>query len=234
MKIDPPLQKATLVKRYKRFLADVTLDSGELMTLHCPNTGSMDGCKTPGQPVWFSLSDNPKRKLPGTWEIIENEDNCLIGVNTSRANHLVEEAIIHGVIDELSGYPHLKREVKLDSGKSRLDFVLTKDLQQCFVEVKNVTLGGDNGQGFFPDAVTERGTKHLHELIQLKQQGARAVLLFCVQHTGIQRVSPAAHIDPKYAQTLAEAMNEGVEVLAYGAKLSPDEITLTIPVTVTF
>ncbi len=234
MIIDPPLQKAILVKRYKRFLADVTLEDGSPMTLHCPNTGSMEGCKTSGQPIWFSLSDNPKRKLPGTWEIIQDEQDYLIGVNTNRANHLVEEAIKNGVVKEFAGHSELKREVKLASGKSRLDFQLALGSKQCFIEVKNVTLGKHDGQGFFPDAVTARGTKHLEELIQLKEQGARAVLFFCVQHSGIERVSPAAHIDPKYSQTLLDAVSAGVEVIAYRARLAPTEIALETPIEITY
>lgn len=226
MKIDPPLQSGKLIKRYKRFFADIQLPDGDVMTIHCPNTGSMKNCNLPGQPVWYSLSDNPKRKLKGTWEMIETVDNDFIGVNTGRANRLVEEAIINGVITEFEGFTDLKREARLAHGKSRMDFLFYQGETPCYVEVKNVTLHEGDGRGYFPDAVTERGTKHLHELIDLKKQGARAVLLFCVQHTGIKTVAPAEHIDPVYSKTLQEAIDNGVEVIAYSTKLTPDEIIL--------
>jgi sugar fermentation stimulation protein A len=226
MQFEQPLQSAILVKRYKRFFADAQLADGSIITLHCPNTGSMQGCNLPEKRVWYSTSSNQNRKLPYTWEIIEVAPQVLVGVNTHRANHLVQEAIEQGVIAQLQGYQALRREVAYGDEKSRIDFLLESADKSCFVEVKNVTLGEANGQGYFPDAVTTRGQKHLRELAQVVQQGARAVLLFCVQHSGIERVAPAAHIDPDYAVALQQAMEQGVEVFAYKAVLSPENISL--------
>lgn len=226
MQFEQPLQSAILIKRYKRFFADAQLADGSVITLHCPNTGSMQGCNLPDKRVWYSTSSNQNRKLPYTWEIIEVAPQILVGVNTHRANHLVQEAIEQGVIAQLQGYHELRREVAYGDEKSRIDFLLRSADKSCFVEVKNVTLGEANGQGYFPDAVTTRGQKHLRELAQVVQQGARAVLLFCVQHSGIERVAPAAHIDPDYAVALQQAMAQGVEVFAYKAALSPENISL--------
>lgn len=230
MKLDPPLEQGILLRRYKRFLTDVQLPDGSEMTIHCPNTGSMKNCIAEGSPCWFSRSDNPKRKYPCTWEIATTPDGSLAGINTGRANALVKEAIENGVVAELQGYEKLRSEVKYGEENSRIDLLLEGDNERCFVEVKNVTLGLDandkSGNGFFPDAVTTRGTKHLRELMHQVEQGDRAVLFFCVQHTGIERVSPADHIDPTYGETLREAVKAGVEVLAYRAELSADEIVL--------
>ncbi len=226
MKFPKTLQSGTLIKRYKRFFADVQLADGTIITLHCPNTGSMQGCHIPGKPVWYSTSDNKKRKLPYTWELIEPEPQQYIGINTHLANALVLEAIEAGVITQLTAYDSIKREVKYGEENSRIDFLLTSGESQCYVEVKNVTLGVAGGQGYFPDAVTTRGQKHLRELMQVCQQGARAVLLFCVQHSGIERVSPADHIDADYGALLRQAIAAGVQVIAYKASLSPKEIFL--------
>ena len=195
----------------------------------------MLNCAEPGSTIWYSRSDNPKRKYPNTFELVETEDGSLAGINTGKANALVREALEAGLIKELKGYAHIKSEVRYGSENSRIDFCLSgndQDERDCFVEVKSVTLGLGNGLGMFPDAVTARGSKHLRELIQVHQQGNRAVLLFCVQHTGIERVEPADDIDPVYAATLKDAVKSGVEVLAYRADISPEEIKLTraIPV----
>jgi sugar fermentation stimulation protein A len=233
MKFKPSLQPATLLRRYKRFLADIELPTGERVTIHCPNTGSMKNCIVENSPCWYSISDNPNRKYPYTWEIATVPNGYLAGINTGRANALVEEAINNGLVAELSGYKHIKREVKYGAENSRIDFLLSDEKRaDCYVEVKSVTLAFENCQGFFPDAVSTRGTKHLRELMGMVDAGHRAVLFFCVQHTGIISVAPADDIDPVYAATLREANNRGVEVLAYQAEISAEEIVLTkaIPV----
>ena len=226
MKFTPPLMEARLIKRYKRFFADVELPDGSTLTLHCPNTGSMSHCLSIGQPCWYSLSDNPKRKLPGTLEITTSTLGARVGVNTHRANALVEEAVMSGVIKELAGYDQLRREVRYGEEKSRIDLLLEKESQQCFVEVKNVTLEQTGFHMQFPDAVTTRGTKHLRELMAMKQQGHRAVLFFCVQHSEAVSVSPAWEIDTSYCNTLLQAIDQGVEVIAYGCALGADEILI--------
>ncbi|WP_337016947.1 DNA/RNA nuclease SfsA [Leclercia sp. AS011] len=233
MQFTPALQPATLVQRYKRFLADVVTPEGETLTLHCPNTGAMTGCATPGDTVWYSTSENIKRKYPHTWEITQTADGEYICVNTLRANQLVKEAITLDFIPELRGYNTLKSEVKYGAEGSRIDFMLqAEDRPECYIEVKSVTLA-ERDNGYFPDAVTLRGQKHLRELISMAAAGKRAVLLFAVLHSAIGRFSPARHIDPKYAQLLNEAQKQGVEVLAYKAELSADKMTLrsALPVT---
>lgn len=227
MKFDPPLQQGILRQRYKRFFADVELASGELITVHCPNTGSMKHCVVPGTPCWFSLSDNPKRKLAGTLEITTTTLGHQAGVNTARPNQLAREAIAAGLIPELAGYEQTRAEVRYGNEKSRIDLLLTGNGRaDCYVEVKNVTLEAGDGLITFPDAVTARGAKHLRELMAMVADGHRAVLLFCVQHTGAQRVAPADDIDPVYGKTLREAIAAGVEVLAYGCRLSAREIVM--------
>ncbi|AUY38681.1 MULTISPECIES: DNA/RNA nuclease SfsA [Leclercia] len=233
MQFTPALQPATLVQRYKRFLADVVTPEGVALTLHCPNTGAMTGCATPGDTVWYSTSLNIKRKYPHTWEITQTAGGEYICVNTLRANQLVKEAISLDLIPELRGYNSLKTEVKYGAENSRIDFLLqAEDQPECYIEVKSVTLA-DRDNGYFPDAVTLRGQKHLRELISVAAEGKRAVLFFAVLHSAIGKFSPARHIDPKYAQLLNEAQKQGVEVLAYKAELSADNITLrsALPVT---
>lgn len=227
MKIDPPFEQATLLKRYKRFLTDIRLSSGEEMTIHCPNTGSMKNCWVTETPCWFSRSNNPKRKLPGTLEISTTPDGDLVGVNTQRPNHLIREGIENGTITELQGYDSIKPEVKYGEENSRIDLLLSKGESQCYVEVKNTTLGVGNGKVLFPDAVTTRGAKHLRELIKMVEEGHRAVLVFCVQHSGAKAVGPADEIDPQYGEVLREAIAAGVEILAYGCHLTPEEIVVT-------
>ena len=226
MKISPAFEEAIFIKRYKRFFADIELRDGSELTIHCPNTGSMKNCLTPGQPCWFSRSDNPKRKLPGTLEIITTTGGRLAGVNTARPNKLVVEAIENGLISELQGYDTLRTEVRYGEEKSRIDILLAQGDAQCFVEVKSVTLEAQGKQARFPDAVTSRGAKHLRELMHVVEQGQRGVLVFCVQLTDIEEVCAAEDIDPLYTQTLAEAIAAGVEVLVYGCRLGPDEIVI--------
>lgn len=217
-----PVKQATLIKRYKRFLADVTLQDGQETTLHVANTGAMTGCADPNDSVWYSTSDNPKRKYPFSWEFTQKPNGDLICVNTHKANEFVEQALLQQNIHEFTVLKSVVREVKYGAENSKIDFLLTdKDNQQTYVEVKSVTLlGDDKGQGYFPDAVTTRGQKHLRELITMVESGHNACLLFFVMHSGIERVAPAEHIDPKYAELLRLAKQKGVQILAYKAVFS--------------
>ncbi|MEX5574506.1 DNA/RNA nuclease SfsA [Pseudomonas lijiangensis] len=227
MRFSPELEQGRLLIRYKRFLADIETDSGELLTIHCPNTGSMFNCMLPGGRVWFSRSNDPKRKLPGTWEISETPQGRFACINTGRANTLVEEALRAGIISELNGFTALKREVAYGQEKSRVDFRLEYPEGYAYLEVKSVTLGFDESAvAAFPDAVTQRGARHLRELAALARDGVRAVLLYCVNLTGIDAVRPAEEIDPAYAAALREAVAAGVEVLAYGVQLTPEDIRI--------
>ncbi|WP_338468751.1 DNA/RNA nuclease SfsA [Azotobacter vinelandii] len=227
MRFDPPLEEGHLLRRYKRFFADIETPDGEALCIHCPNTGSMFNCMAKGGRVWFSRSNDPRRKLPGTWELSETPQGRLACVNTARANPLVEEALRAGSIAELTGFTGLRREVRYGLENSRVDFCLDYPDGTAFVEVKSVTLGfADSPVAAFPDARTERGAKHLRELAVLARQGVRTVQLYCVNLSGIAAVRPAAEIDPGYAQALREAVAAGVEVLAYGAELSPAAIRL--------
>lgn len=223
-----PLQEAVLHKRYKRFLADVEALDGTQLTLHCPNTGSMKNCAQPNSRVWFWDSANAKRKYPCTWELVEVEERFLACINTHRANGLVLEAINNATITQLQGYGKLQTEVKYGLEGSRIDIFLSQHehLPECYVEVKNVTLMTRHGQGLFPDSVTQRGSKHLRELVHMVSAGNRAVLVYCVAHTGITKVSPAWDLDPVYAQTLMWAIEQGVEVMAYGANISLTQMSL--------
>jgi sugar fermentation stimulation protein A len=233
MRFDPPLEEARLLQRYKRFLADIETLDGERLTIHCPNTGSMLNCMGAGARLWFSRSRDPKRKLPGTWELVETPQGRLACINTARANPLVEEALLGGVIGELAGFSTLRREVRFGEENSRIDFVLDFSAGPAFVEVKSVTLGfADSPVAAFPDARSERACKHLRELGRLAQQGVRAVQLYCVNLSDIEAVRPALEIDPHYARALSDARAAGVEVLAYGCALSPAAIALIKPLPV--
>lgn len=227
MKWDKPLVSARLLRRYKRFLADVVLEDGRELTVHCPNTGAMTGCAEPGSQVWLSHSDKPNRKTPFTWELVEDAQGHRICIHSALANSLVGECLAAGGIAELARYPRWRGEWKLPSG-SRMDFVLAEDGNdwQCFVEVKSVTLHRGQGLGAFPDAVSERARRHVEELLALKAGGARAMLIFAVLHDGIEKVCPAADIDPGYARALADAVSAGVEVIALGAEVSPGALVL--------
>lgn len=224
MKFPEPLVEGRLIRRYKRFLADVRLSDGTEVTAHCPNTGSMLGCQPDNARVWLSRSDNPKRKLPYTWELVETSSGVLACVNTARPNAQARAAIEAGVVKSLTGYPECRAEVRYGSEKSRIDLLLSGHEREpdAWVEVKNVTLA-DGGEGFFPDAVTERGQKHLRELMAQVTEGDRAVLFFVVNHTGIEQVRPADHIDERYGQLLRKACEAGVEVIAYRAALATDD-----------
>jgi sugar fermentation stimulation protein A len=277
MKFGQTLQPGRLIVRYKRFLADVAMDDGRLLTVHCPNSGSMSGCREPGSPVLVSLASNPKRKYAHTLEMVR-VGTTWVGINTARTNGLVAEAIRAGVVVELAGIETIRPEVKV-SDESRLDFLLSRGEEKIYLEVKNCSLALDRaavtdhrislgreynpeisglrvpqmrerglaaihqvcGQAddkadvvpcdrlraaMFPDAVTVRGAKHLGELLALRRTGCRAVVFFCVQREDVDYFSPADHIDPGYAKALREVAVQGVEVLAYGASLSPEAITI--------
>ena len=225
MRFESPLVEGQLQRRYKRFLADIILKSGERITAHCPNPGSMLGLTAPGARVWVSQSPNPKRKLPYSLEIIEAD--TLVGVNTLRTNAIAREALHH--IPSLSGYKSLRAEVPYGTA-SRIDFLLKdKNAQPVYVEVKNVTLSRHNSLAEFPDAVTARGTKHMNELANLKK--ARAIVLFVAQRADCSYFTVAQDIDPRYAKALEKAYDMGVEILAYGCHISPQEIRMDTPLT---
>jgi sugar fermentation stimulation protein A len=224
MRFKSRLIRGTLIQRYKRFLADVRLANGEIVTAHCTNTGSMMGCKEPGSAVYISRSDNLNRKLLYTWELIK-ADNGWVGINTLHPNKLVPEAVESGVIQELRGYETIRREVKV-SAHTRLDLCLEGKNGNCFVEIKNVTLAID-GTAAFPDAVSERGKKHLRELMRLKRQGHRAAIVFVIQRGDCDAFRPADEIDKEYGRWLRRAIKAGVEALPYRAKVTPKEIVLT-------
>jgi sugar fermentation stimulation protein A len=219
----PPLLAGTLVKRYKRFLADVLLEDGSEVTVHCPNSGSMKGCATPGSRVYLSRSANPGRKYPLGWELVE-ADGCWAGINTGLPNHLTREAIENGTVTELQGYTAIHPEVPYGE-HSRIDLLLEGTVGRCFVEVKNVTLV-ENGRALFPDAVTTRGQKHLLELMRVVREGDRGVIFFTVQRGDGNSVSPADTIDPEYGRLLRLALANGVEALAYRVLVTPEEIVL--------
>ena len=234
MHFSDTLIHGTLIRRYKRFMADVILDNGETVIAHCPNSGSMLSVNTPGSEVWLSPANNPERKLRYTWEIIRVGDT-LVGINTHRPNALVAEAIAEQAIPELTGYATTRREVKYGRN-SRIDLLLEEPGRpQCFVEVKNVTLKRENRPDDaveFPDAVTQRGAKHLVELSEAAGQGSRAVMLFLVQRGDGNVFTIAADIDPKYSEALRHAVTAGVEVLCYRCHVSQDAIEVTHPVTI--
>lgn len=223
MRFESALIRGTLVQRYKRFLADVRLPSGEIVTAHCTNTGSMLGCNEPGSPVYLSLSPNKNRKLAYTWEMVRIR-RTWIGINTFHPNRLVGEAIQEGAIAELRGYDTIRREVKVSS-HSRLDLCLEGKQGRCFVEIKNVTLAVD-GVACFPDAISARATKHLKELIRLKRRGDRAAVVFVIQRGDCAYFRPADEIDPQYGRWLRRAFKAGIEVLPYVATVTRRGIML--------
>ncbi len=220
----PTLVRGILIKRYKRFLADVKLENGRIVTAHCPNTGSMKGCAESGQPVYLSRHDNPKRKLKYTWEIIEMPTS-LVGVNTLVPNRLVFQSARAGLIDELAGYETVEREVKIGRN-SRIDLRLSNGQKDsCYVEIKNCTLVHD-GLAQFPDAVTTRGLKHLNELEGLVKSGCRCVMFYFIQRMDARAFKPADKIDPDYGKGLRRAFSRGVEILAYDVAMDLGGIRL--------
>lgn len=246
MEYERPLLTGKLIQRYKRFLADIEITTpperaGEIVTAHCANTGSMTNCKDEGATVWLFDSQNPKRKLPLSWEWVEVEGQYKACINTARANQLVKEALLANHIQEVhvAEANCLKSEPKVEEG--RLDFLITSDDPQLltYIEVKSVTLLGNAASvnkeaniGYFPDAITSRGLKHLEVLMRLKAEGQRSILLFCVPHEGIKLVKVAEHIDPAYAAKLREAISAGVEVLAYQVKFFEDGMELNTSIAV--
>lgn len=222
MQFKTPLVPGKLIKRYKRFLTDVELENGETVIAHCTNSGSMKSCIEEGADVYLSPVSDPKRKTKFTWEMIKI-NNKWVGINTGWPNVLAYEAIKNNEITELSGYTHVKREVKF--GDSRFDVYAENENEKCFVEVKNVTLK-EGDAALFPDAVTTRGQKHLKTLIEVKKQGYRAVMLYVVQRLDVDYFAPARSIDPAYAKALELAVENGVEVLAMQAEVKPSGIDL--------
>jgi len=223
MQFNEDLQSGILIKRYKRFLADIELIDKTVLTVHCPNSGSMLGCSAPGSPVMISRSDNPARKYLHTLEMVQ-VGSAWVGVNTSLTNKLVRESLENSVIKEFGNLDSITQEVKT-SAHTRLDFLLEQENSQIYLEVKNCSLA-KNRKAMFPDAVTARGTKHLHELAALKKQGHGAVVFFCVQRQDADYFMPAAHIDPVYTEALVKVAAEGVMVLAYQTDISPKEIII--------
>jgi sugar fermentation stimulation protein A len=224
MKLPEPLFHGTLIRRYQRFLADVELDDGSLVTAHTPNTGSMRGCARPGSRVLLSKSANTARKYQHSWELVHT-DGLWVGINTLLPNRLVREGIENGTIAELAGYRQIRAEVAYGTG-SRIDLLLSGAPGTCYVEVKNVTLV-EGGQALFPDAVSARGQKHLKELMEVVRLGHRGVNLFVVQRGDGESVSPADAIDPAYGRLLREAAQAGVELLAYRALVTRTEVRLS-------
>ena len=220
----PQLSAGKLIKRYQRFLADVELESGEIVTAHCPNTGSMHGCSEPGRPVYLSYHDNPKRKLKYTWELIDMPTS-LVGVNTLVPNRLVARSVMAGSINELRGYADLRREIKIGD-HSRIDLLLTgTGRRRCYIEIKNCTLVTD-GIAYFPDAVTTRGQKHIRELQKLAASGNRCVMFYFIQRMDARVFKPADQIDQDYGRALRSAVQNGVEALAYDVHIDLDGIRI--------
>lgn len=229
MRFPAPLIRATLIKRYKRFLADVRFEDGTEVTAHVANSGAMLGTAEPGMEVWLSPASNPERKLKWNWELV-TVDGHLVGVNTAHPNGIVAESVAAGRIPELAGYESIRREVKYGVN-SRIDLLLeAPGRPKCWVEVKNVHLKR-GGWAEFPDAVTTRGAKHLAELTDRVKAGERAVMVYLVQRADCAGFRPAADIDPAYASALAQATRDGVEAICYTCRLSPEGIELAAPLT---
>ncbi|MCD4715355.1 MAG: DNA/RNA nuclease SfsA [Desulfobacterales bacterium] len=219
----PPLIQGILIKRYKRFMADVKLKNGHVVTAHCPNSGSMMECSEPGRKVYLSRHNNPKRKLKYTWEMIEMPSS-LVGVNTMVPNQLVKVSVLAGKIPGLSGFDQVRPEVRYGQN-SRIDLLLEKGDERCFVEIKNCTLVTD-GVACFPDAVTSRGLKHLKELQNQVRSGDRSVMLYLIQRMDAKLFRPADHIDPAYGKELRKALKNGVEIMVYDVALDLEGIRL--------
>jgi sugar fermentation stimulation protein A len=233
MRFQSPLIPATLIRRYKRFLADVTLGTGEQITVHVANPGSMIGLATPGSRIWLSKSTNTARKLPYSWELAEVDFGAgteLVGINTGHPNMLVAEALAAKAIPELSGYTSVRREIRYGQN-SRVDFLLEREgAPPCYVEIKNVHLMRQPGVAEFPDCVTARGAKHLEELAAMVRQGARAIMLFIIQIGSAERFVPARNIDPQYGAALDRARAIGVDALAWKCAVSATGIEIAHPV----
>lgn len=233
MRLPSPLVRGTLIQRYKRFLADVRLDDGRLVTATCPNTGSMIGLTAPGSVVWLSESDSATRKYRFTWELVEADlgrGSTLVGINTNHPNRLVAEAIAARRVKALAGYPGLRREVKYGRS-SRIDILLEcAEKGLCYVEIKNVHLSRRHGLAEFPDSVTERGTKHLAEMSDMVRAGHRAVMVYLIQRSDAKRLALARDVDAGYGAAFDAAMAAGVEAIALRCRMSPEEIVVDRPV----
>ncbi|WP_137701200.1 DNA/RNA nuclease SfsA [Marimonas lutisalis] len=224
MRFQTPLEPARLIRRYKRFLADIRLEDGREVTAHCANPGSMMGLAEEGMKIWVEPNDDPKKKLKYGWRLVDHENGHFTGVDTSVPNRALKAALMAGEVPGLKA-PMVRPEVKYGEN-SRIDFLLSGDGPDIFVEVKSVTLCRQAGLAEFPDARTARGLKHLEELAKVAQGGARAVMLYLVQRTDCARVGIAEDIDPAYAEGLSRARDAGVEVMAFDCRISPEEITL--------
>lgn len=244
MEFPSALTQAVLLKRYKRFLAEIILNNQEHRIIYCPNIGAMTGCDLLGSRIWFSHSDNPRRKFPQTWELIEVNAGYLVAINPQYAKILLEEGICNGMIRELQGYTHINRE-SISLEENDFDLVLEKNTdrfgsqtasllptEKCFVIAKSVTLGDEIHRGFYPDAPCETSAQQLAALIRAKELGYRAVLFYCALHTGIQRIFPADHLDADYGSLLRQAMIAGVEIIGYQADISLESISLARPIEV--
>ena len=235
LNFNAPLQKGILLRRYKRFLADIELSDGTTTTIHCANTGAMTGCSEPGLEVWFSTSDRPGRVYPHTLEVVCTQEG-LVGVNPSRANALLAERLAAQGWPTLGGYDRVRSEVTLgqrdQEPRTRFDFCLEGPAGLCWIEVKSMTLLLDGGRGAFPDAVSERAQRHLVSLCDRVRAGERGVLFFCVQHTGVRYASPADEVDPVYGRSLRAAAELGVEILAGACRITPTGISLEDPLPV--
>jgi sugar fermentation stimulation protein A len=232
VKFAEPLEEARLLRRYQRFLADVAWPDGRVETVHCPNTGTMLGCRQPGSRVWLSRSDNPRRKYPLTWELVETAEGTLVGINTQRSNGLAREAIETGRIPSLTGFQSVRAEVPVTGGRMRVDFVLGDGSGDYYLEVKNVTAAVQRRRALFPDAVSTRAARHARELATLRRAGHRAGMLFVIQRDDVDTVQPADEIDPDYGRALRAAAAEGVDILACRARVSPTGIVVQQPVAV--
>jgi len=227
MNFTEPLLRGHLVKRYKRFLADIMLENDTLITAHCPNSGAMQGLTDPGTPVWVSQSSSPSRKLPYTWQMAE-VNGTFVGMNTSNPNELVEEAIYSGIINELQGYETLKREVAYGKN-SRIDILLKYPSENLtYVEVKNVHLKRGN-RAAFPSSVTARGAKHMRELTEMVREGHKAYIVYVVQRNDCEGFEIAKDIDPVYSEETLKALKNGVEALVYACEVNPTRITISHP-----
>ncbi len=226
MRFQTPLVPATLIRRYKRFLSDVRLDTGEDVVAHCPNPGSMMGMVDPGMRVWVEPNDDPKKKLKYGWRVTELNDGTMVGIDTAVPNRVVKEALLAGKIAEVAEYKTIRPEQNYGTN-SRIDFLCQQDgLPDVYVEVKNVNLMREGDWAEFPDCVTARGTKHLHELRHVVQAGHRAIMLYLVQHTGSARFKVAGDIDPEYAAAFSQAQSGGVEVACYTCDVNLNEIVV--------
>lgn len=228
MRFQTPLVPAVLLRRYKRFLADVQLEDGREVTAHCANPGSMMGLKDPGMKVWLEPNDDPKKKLKFGWRLVDHENGHFTGVDTSVPNRALRSALMAHEVPELAGYPMVRPEVKYGQN-SRIDFLLSGQGPDCYVEVKSVTLSRCDGVAEFPDSVTARGAKHLAELQAMIGEGHRAMMFYLVQRTDAEVVTLAEDIDPTYAVAFDSAVAAGVEVMAYGCSITPEAITIGSP-----